>query len=366
MAPLRRAPAAHACAERVLTGSGWIGSMQYLLIFLPSVVMGRLVDQARFLPYFWAASLLYPFSIIITAEVTAFWQAILSHGILFGFSVGLLFCPAVAVTAQWFHRRRAFALGLVAVCSSLGGIVFPILVSRCLRLVGFKWTMRISGLLTLYCTLFASCTLRTRLPPKSLPGGVLNLQAFRLPYWAFWVGACFFIQAGLYTPLSFFDVMGTQMGLGDYSAYLISIANAGSILGRIGPAYIADKWGSVNFLIPGLVCSMVTTFAWPYASSKGSLTAVAVINGMFQGCFVSLLAPAIGALGAVEDNGRRFGMCNTIMAFGSLLNAPVCGAILEATSFHQVSYYAGSMLAAGIVLMTISRSLFLKSFWGRI
>lgn len=340
--------------------------MQYLLIFLPSVYMGRLVDQARFLPYFWAASIIYPFSIIITAEVNAFWQAILSHGILFGFSVGLLFCPAVAVTAQWFHRRRAFALGLVAVCSSLGGTVFPILVSNCMARVGFKWTMRISGFVVLYCTTFASFTLRTRLPPKSLPGGVFNLRAFKLPYFACFVAACFFIQAGLYTPLSFLDVMGKQLGLGGYSVYLVSIANAASILGRIGPAYIADKWGSMNFLIPGLLCSMATTFAWPYATSKGSLTAVAAVNGMFQGCFVSLVAPAIGALGSVEDNGRRFGMCNTVMAFGSLLNAPVCGAILEAASFHEVSYYAGSMVGAGVIFMTLSRQFFLKKFWGRL
>lgn len=336
-----------------------------MLIYLPALPMGRLVDRGLFLYPFWTAALIYPVSIIINAEVKEYWQAVLCHGVLFGFSSGLLFCPAIAVTSQWFHRKRALALGVVACASSLGGTLFPIIVSKCLRTVGFAWTMRICGLICLYCTMFASVTLRNCLPPKKAKGGMFNLAAFKSPAYSFFTVASFLIMAGLYTPLSFMDVRGSRMGLGDYSVYLVSIANATSTLGRIGPAIFADKFGSMNLLIPGLVGSVATTFGWPFAHNKAGITAVAAINGIFQGSFVSLLAPACAVLGNVEDIGRRFGMVNSIMAFGSLLAAPASGALLEKTDFHALSYYAGGLLVVGTICMVLARQFHLRKLWGK-
>lgn len=264
------------------------------------------------------------------------------------------------------YHRRALALGVVACSSSLGGTLFPIIAINCLRKVGFAWTMRICGFLCLYCTTFASLTLRTRLPPKPAPGGILNLKEFKRPAFSFFALAAFLIMGGLYTPLSYIDVMGSRMGLGDYSTYLIAIANACSTIGRIGPSLFADKIGALNFLIPGLLGSAATTFAWPFATTKGGLTAVAATNGIFQGSYVALLAPASAALGGVEDIGRRFGMVNTLMSFGAFLSAPVSGAILESKSFHEVSYYAASLILAGMACMIATRQFHLKKLWGKL
>lgn len=269
------------------------------------------------------------------------------------------------MTSQWFHRKRALALGVVACASSLGGTIFPILATNCLRRFGFAWTMRICGLLCLYCTIFASLTLRNCLPPKKAAGGMFNLAAFKNPAYSLFTLGSFFVMGGLYTPLSFMDVMGSGMGLGPYSTYLIAIANAFSTIGRIGPALFADKVGSMNLLIPGLIGSVATTFGWPFAHNKAGITAVAATNGIFQGSFVSLLAPACAVLGNVEDIGRRFGMVNSLMAFGSLLAAPASGALLQSTDFHGVSYYAGGLIVAGTACMIASRQFHLRSLWGK-
>jgi predicted MFS family arabinose efflux permease len=226
--------------------------------------------------------------------------------------------------------------------------------------------MRICGFILLYCCVFGSFVLRTRLPPKAAPGGVFNWAAFKIPSYAIFVFGCFLVQGGLYTPLSYVDVMGSELGMGDYSTYLIAIANAASLLGRIGPAIFADKTGSLNILLPGLIGSAVTTYAWPFCTSKASLTVITAINGVFQGCYVSLLAPAAASLGGVEDVGRRFGMVSSMMAFGSLLGAPVSGALLQKGGFHVVSYYAGSIVLAGCLCMTIARHLYLGQFIGKL
>lgn len=226
--------------------------------------------------------------------------------------------------------------------------------------------MRICGFILLYCCAFASFALKTRLPPKPAPGGVFNWAAFKTPSFSIFVFGCFLVQGGLYTPLSYVDVMATRLGMGEYSTYLVAIANAASIIGRIGPALFADKSGSLNFLIPGLVGSAVTTYAWPFCTGKASLTVISAINGIFQGCYVSLLAPAVASLGGVEDVGRRFGMVSSMMAFGSLLGAPVSGEILQVSDFHGVSYYAGSIVLTAAILMAIARQLYLGGFWGKL
>ena len=49
--------------------------------------MGHLVDQDRYKPIFYAATGLYPFSLILAAQITRFWQAVLIQGVLFVSSV---------------------------------------------------------------------------------------------------------------------------------------------------------------------------------------------------------------------------------------------------------------------------------------
>lgn len=81
---------------------------------------------------------------------------------------GTIFGPTAAVIAHWFKKRRGFAMGLVAVGSSVGGTVFPIAARNLIPLVGyvvwcsglcsamltpscrFPWTMRILGFILLF------------------------------------------------------------------------------------------------------------------------------------------------------------------------------------------------------------------------
>ncbi|KAL7424947.1 hypothetical protein Q5752_000634 [Cryptotrichosporon argae] len=333
----------------------WIGSLQYFFMFFPSLVMGRLLDLDKFQWPFRVAAIVFPVSVFLTAEVKEYYQALLAQGVLFGLAGGTLFCPAVAISGQYFRERRALAMGIVAAASSIGGVVFPVLVYNCLNRIGFKWTMRVCGFILLYATAFAAFTVRSRLPPKAVAGGILNPRAFREPSYSLYAAGSFLVMLGLYTPLTYFSYSGTELGLGSYPNYLVAIANATSLLGRIGPALIADRVGPVNIMIPGLLGSAITTFVWPVCSSKASLTAIAAVNGMFQGCFVSLLAPGVAQLGSTDDLGRRFGMISSICGFGCLIGPPISGAILADSSLHEVSYYAGCVVLAGTALMFASR-----------
>jgi MFS family permease len=115
----------------------WIGSIQYSLVFVPGIFVGRLFDRGYFrLPFMLANGALI-LATFLVAECTAFWQVILCQGILTGITCGIMFSPLLALVSHWFVKRRQFAFGLVAVGSSIGGAVVPILVRSLLPAVGY-------------------------------------------------------------------------------------------------------------------------------------------------------------------------------------------------------------------------------------
>ena len=80
----------------------------------------------------------------------------------------MLYIPTLAVVSQYFQRRRALAMTIVASGSSLGAVIHPVMLNNLLNnpSVGFAIAARANaGMIT--GLLFISCWLmRTRLPPS--------------------------------------------------------------------------------------------------------------------------------------------------------------------------------------------------------
>lgn len=81
----------------------------------------------------------------------------------------MVFYPAFSAVVTWFYKKRALAVGIAASGSSLGGVIFPIMVQRLVVEVGFGWTMRICAFLILGLLIVANLTIRSRIPPQPKP-----------------------------------------------------------------------------------------------------------------------------------------------------------------------------------------------------
>ncbi|KAK7455284.1 hypothetical protein VKT23_011157 [Stygiomarasmius scandens] len=345
----------------------WIGSVQYMMVFLPAVISGRLFDLGWFkIPYF-AASVLCVVATILVAECTQFWHFLLCQGFGVGLACGMLYGPTMGVIGHWFKRRRGLAMGLTAVGSSAGGTIFPIAARKLIPIVGFPWTLRILGFILIFVLTIPNITLARRLPPKNLQGGLFNPKAFKNA--AFTVYALSSVMAflGLYTVLTYIDISAVQVGVSeDFSFYLVSIANASSSLGRIVAGLMVDRVGAVNYIAPMTFFAGILTYAWPFAKSEGSLIAVAVIYGVMNGTFVSSFLFPLFELGPLADVGRRTGMVMTLSAFGTLCGLPISGAINRKTGgFEIVGLWAGSVIIIAVILMGVTRWLVLRKWWGR-
>ncbi|EJD05764.1 MFS general substrate transporter [Fomitiporia mediterranea MF3/22] len=345
----------------------WIGSIQYALTFLPSIITGRLFDLGYFRLPLLLASCLMVIATFLTAQCTEYWQFLLCQGFAVGLASGVIFGPTIAVISHWFKRRRGLALGLIACGSSTGGTIFPIAFHNLVDKIGFHWTMRVMGFILIGVLGVANLTLARRLPPVHVSGGLLNLRAFKsLPYSIYTISG-FMTFLGLYTVLTYIDVSAASNGVDDsFAFYLVAIANASSMAGRLMAGYLADKIGAINVMAPFTLVGGIMTYIWPFVRGKANYIAIAVFYGMASGAYVSLLAAPLIALGDTSDVGRRTGMFMSILAFGAVAGPPISGAINEATGgYTAVGIYAGSAVVVAVAVMWISRCLVLGRFWGR-
>ena len=128
----------------------------------------------------------------------------------------------------------------------------------------------------------------------------------------------------------------------EFSFYLVSIANASSGFGRVTAGFLGDKIGAVNASAPLTLVCAIMTYAWPFATTKGSLIAVAVIYGFCSGAYITLVPAPLVAMGDIHDAGRRTGIATSAIALGAVAGPPISGAIIQnPDGFKTVSYYAG-------------------------
>lgn len=115
----------------------------------------------------------------------------------------MLFLPAASSISHYFSTRRALALGIFATGSSIGGIIYPILLNKTFNgPMGFANGVRISGYLTVALLIIACLTIDTRLPPRK-GGKFVDFSVFKDLTLSLFACGAFFILLGMYTPYFF-------------------------------------------------------------------------------------------------------------------------------------------------------------------
>ena len=150
---------------------------------------------------------------------TQYYQIFLAQGVGLGLGVALQsvfplsfllnptyiedrFYPLVVVPSHWFRRKRAAAVGIVVAGSSIGGILFPIMLSNLFATIGFAWAVRAMALLMLGLQGLAIPLIKERLPP-STNRKVFNWSAFKDVKFALHCASGFFSAFGEPIPLLF-------------------------------------------------------------------------------------------------------------------------------------------------------------------
>lgn len=232
------------------------------------------------------------FSVMMTSLCKEYYQFILAQGVLGGIACGMIFTPVVSTVGQYFVKWRAWAMGLVVSGAAIGGIVFPVTLSRLLSQIGFGWAVRVVGFIMLALLVYASITTKEFAPRRQKD--LFLPKAFTK--WAYiFANAGFLIGLmGLYGPIFYISSYSSARGMDSQLAlYQVAILNAPSFFGRIIPNFMGDKFGRFNMAIIAYLACAVLCYCWTAAESTAGITVWVIFFGFFSGAIFSLYSPTI-------------------------------------------------------------------------
>lgn len=337
----------------------WIGSIQGFLLMLSGIVVGPLFDRGYYRYLLVVGLVLSVVGVMMTSIAKEYWQVVLAQAVCLGMGSGCLFVPCLAITSTYFSKKRALAVGLASSGSSVGAVVYSILFHRLVGRIGFGSTTRVIGYIMLGTLTVSVSVLQTRVKPIA-HDKYFAFDAFREPPFLFFCLAVLFGFMGLYIPFFYISSYGMdKAGMSaDLSFYLIPILNAGSVLGRVLPNYIADLIGPLNIMIPFTSACLLLAFAWLAIHNATGIIFFAALYGMASGTYVSLPAPVITTLTKdLHHVGARLGTCFVFGAVGILVGSPIAGALvdLETKSYWKAQVFCGSLVLTAVLSLVAAR-----------
>lgn len=181
--------------------------------------------------------------------------------------------------------------------SSIGGVIWPLIVRHLLESVGFGWTWRIIGfidlvLLSLAVWLLSAPPLEERQSPVAVTStkddhhghkkrSLFYLELLKDKPYLFLVLANLCAYFGLSYILFYLPTWGASVGFSDtLQAYSVSILNATSFVGRLVLPSVLQKFGGLNTTLASMFAAAVLNLAGIAAHSPAGVLMVGAFYGI--------------------------------------------------------------------------------------
>ncbi|KAL2673767.1 hypothetical protein Neosp_012211 [[Neocosmospora] mangrovei] len=342
----------------------WIPSLQIFFLFALGPVVGILFDKYGPRPLIIGGTLLHVFGLMMASLAKTYYQFILSQGVCSAIGVACLYSPALACMTTWFSKRRGAAMGIMATGSSVGGVIFPIMISRMIKSTGYPWAMRTAAFLILGLQAIAIITVRPRTKPvpKKMPTDRYAAPFIEIPFVMLLLGI-FVLTYGIFIPIDYLAVQAFQEAhvSDEMAQYLVSIFNAASLFGRLVAGYGADIIGRWNMFIIACALSGISEFAvWIPAKHSSIAIGFAIMFGFASGAFIGLSGALPISVSPPAEIGYRLGVLLLAISIPALTMAPIGGAILQNSTngWLAVKIFGGVMCLAGSAITLVSRLLY--------
>ncbi|RAH63750.1 MFS general substrate transporter [Aspergillus aculeatinus CBS 121060] len=246
----------HYASTRTASASAisWIGSTQATLLLVIGAITGPIYDRGHLVALLACGTTCIFLGHVFLSLSTQYYQILLSQGLLIGLGAGCLVVPCVSVLPHYFSRRLGLATGLAVSGSSVGGIIYPVMLYRLLPQVGFAWAVRIIGFVALATLALPLAVMRQRASPASPPRvrALVDRAACTDLHYCLFVGASLLAFMGLFVLLFYISYAAAERRLATehMAFYIVPILNAASCLGRTLPNALADRLGPFNLIAP--------------------------------------------------------------------------------------------------------------------
>ncbi|KAF7586967.1 hypothetical protein BBP40_007966 [Aspergillus hancockii] len=278
-------------------------------------------------------------------------EVLLAQGFCVGIGAGCLFVPCVSVLPTYFSSKLGLAMGLAVSGSSLGGVIYPVILNELIGPLGFGWSVRIIGFVALGTLLVPMAVMRQRVKPLRARSLIDWPALTDIPYMSF-VVASLIAFMGLFVLLFYITYFAAERGITDtkMAFYLTPIFNSTSCSGRILLTGLADKTGPFNLIAPCCFITGILILCLLGVVNLGGLVVLALVAGFFSGALIGL--PPLCFFALIKDKakiGTWMGMGFSMIGLGVLAGGPVGGAILaesQSDNWHGLWAFGGTTMVA--------------------
>ncbi|XP_073349553.1 monocarboxylate transporter 10 [Pagrus major] len=348
--------------------TAWVGSLSMGMIFFCSPIVSVFTDVlgCRITAVGGAAVGLV--GLLASSFVTSLGPMYFTYGIVFACGCSFAYQPSLVILGHYFKKRLGLVNGIVTAGSSIFTITLPFVLSDLLEKVGLQNTMRVLCIL-MFVLMLAGFTYKPLLPVKSSNtrtgshcppmNKIFNINIWKsLGYriWAFGIPAALY---GYFVPyVHLMKHVEERFGKDASKEVLLMCIGITSGVGRLIFGRVADYVNGVNkvylqvtsFFVIGLMSMMI-----PLCNIFGGLIAVCLLMGLFDGCFICIMAPIAFELVGAEDVSQAIGFLLGLMSVPMTVGPPIAGFLRDRLGNYDVAFYLAGIppIIGGAVLCLI-------------
>ncbi|KAL7388904.1 hypothetical protein ABVT39_023043 [Epinephelus coioides] len=348
--------------------TAWVGSLSMGMIFFCSPIVSVFTDILGCRVTAVGGAAVGLVGLLASSFVTSLGPLYFTYGIVFACGCSFAYQPSLVILGHYFKKRLGLVNGIVTAGSSIFTITLPFVLSGLLEKVGLQNTMRVLCIL-MFILMLAGFTYKPLMPvkPSNTRTGskcpplseIFNINIWRsLGYriWAFGIPAALY---GYFVPyVHLMKHVEERFGEDTNKEVLLMCIGITSGVGRLIFGRVADYVNGVNkvylqvasFLVIGLMSMMI-----PLCNIFGGLIAVCLLMGLFDGCFICIMAPIAFELVGAKDVSQAIGFLLGLMSVPMTVGPPIAGFLRDRLGSYDVAFYLAGIppIFGGAVLCLI-------------
>ncbi|KAF1988144.1 MFS general substrate transporter [Aulographum hederae CBS 113979] len=298
--------------------------------------------------------------LFLASFATEVWHLELFQGFTYGVGWVTYWSPMMVIMNEWWLEHRGLAYGIWFTASNASGFCMPFLVQKCLEKYGFRVTLRLYALLSVFIAGPGMLLIRSRpkhpfsaASPRKRAFFPLDKEVLRNKH-LYIYAVSIFLQSLVYIiPSIFLPSIAEALNLSPSSgSILLAISSGATICGQITFGFLSDRLHPyINLSVSSLISSVAAFFILGQATGMAHLSLFAAIWGLFAGSYDVLFARVCSVLSTDPDAAiTLYGFLSFERGVSVLLEGPISDALLGVDAEGFGRYHALIQLAAWCML----------------
>ncbi|ELW50114.1 Monocarboxylate transporter 10 [Tupaia chinensis] len=359
--------------------AAWVGSLSMGMIFFCCPIVSVFTDIFGCRRTAVVGAAVGFIGLMSSSFVSSIEPLYFTYGIIFACGCSFAYQPSLVILGHYFKKRLGLVNGIVTAGSSVFTILLPFLLRVLIDHVGLFHTLRVLCIFmfVLFLAGFTYRPLTSSAKDKESgskgsgrfalfsrrkftpPNRIFNFAIFKVTAYAVWAAGIPLALFGYFVPyVHLVKHVNERFQDQENKEVVLMCIGITSGVGRLLFGRLADYVPGVkkvylqvlSFLFIGLMSMMI-----PLCSVFGALIAVCLIMGLFDGCFISIMAPIAFELVGPQDVSQAIGFLLGFMSIPMTVGPPIAGLLRDKLGSYDVAFYLAGIppLLGGAVLCFI-------------